>query len=62
MVSPYVISVRKTARLLDLSETAVYNAIERGELRATHVGRRVLLNVEDVARKLKEAGAQYVPD
>jgi excisionase family DNA binding protein len=55
----FVISVRKAARLLDVSETAIHNAITRGELRATHVGRRVVVNAEDVGRKLKEAGVHY---
>ncbi len=56
----FVMPVRKAARLLDVSETAIHNAITRGELRATKLGRRVLINAEDVARKLKEAGVQYV--
>ena len=62
MNEPLVLSVRKTARLLNLSETAVTNAIARGELRSTKFGRRVLVNAEDVAAKLKEAGVQYVPE
>jgi excisionase family DNA binding protein len=62
MSEPLVMSVRKTARLLSLSETAVTNAITRGELRATKIGRRVLVNVEDVSRKLLEAGVRYVPE
>ena len=60
MEGPFVMSVRKAARLLDLSETAIHNAITRGELRAAKLGRRVLVNADDVARKLKEAGAHYV--
>lgn len=61
MEGAFVMSVRKAARLLDLSDTAVHNAITRGELRATKLGRRVLVNANDVAAKLKEAGVQYVP-
>ena len=56
----FVMPVRKAARLLDVSKTAIHNAITRGELRATKLGRRVLINAEDVARKLEEAGVQYV--
>jgi len=56
----FVMPVRKAARHLDVSETAIHNAITRGELRATKLDRRVLINAEDVARKLKHAGVQYV--
>ena len=62
MDEPLLISIRKAARLLSLSDTAVTNAITRGELGSTKFGRRVLVNAADVARKLKEAGVQYVPE
>ena len=59
MESLFAMFVRNAARLLDVSDAAIHNAITRGELRATHVGRRVVVNAEDVGPKLKEAGVHY---
>jgi excisionase family DNA binding protein len=59
MEDRFVMPVRKAARLLEISEPELHDAITRGELRATHNGSRVLVSAADVARRLRAMYATY---
>lgn len=54
-----LVSIEVAAQLLGIGRTTVYDLVNRGELRATKIGRRTLLAVEDidvfVDRKLASA-------
>ena len=47
-ITPAALKPKEAARYLSLSERAIYNLIERKELKARKVGRSTLLRVRDL--------------
>lgn len=43
---PWTISVQKAAELTSLSEFPIYKAVENGEIQASRMGRRILLDYQ----------------
>jgi len=47
-ITPAALKPKEAARYLSLSERAIYNLIERKELKARKVGRSTILRVRDL--------------
>ena len=56
MTEPLAVDVRDAARLTSLSVPTIRAYIRRGKLRATHIGRRIVIPVEAL-RELIRGGA-----
>jgi excisionase family DNA binding protein len=51
---PGVLTVAETARLLRLSRASTYEAIRRGEIPSTRIGRRILISKAKLQTLLRE--------
>ena len=53
-ISPKCVSVDAAAELLDVTPLTVRRMIKRGELRASHIGRRVVIRLADLDKLLAD--------
>jgi len=56
--APLCWSIKRTAEALGMDLNAIYRAAHRGDLPCVRVGRRVLIPVEALRRKLASAGME----
>ena len=54
------LTVNEIAQYLNISRTAVINAINRNELKSAHVGRRILIRERDFKSFLSQAASYEV--
>ena len=54
------LSVNEIAQYLNVSRTAVINAIHRNDLKSVHIGRRILIKENDFQAFLSQAASYEV--
>lgn len=48
MIDPIAISIAEAGRMAGLGRTSIYAAIQRGQLKTRHFGRRTLIEVDSI--------------